>query len=111
MTSKIVDVLLEEIKRRGYTIARFSKETGVPDERLYQWKRGKGSPKQEDFEKIQNWLKSENRERDLIAAHSALLSVIVSELASVISRDTGEHPALIVKRIYKAAEDVGKIDG
>ena len=28
--SKIVDILLDEIKKRGYTIARFSKETGVP---------------------------------------------------------------------------------
>ena len=70
MMSKIVDVLLEEIKKRGYTIARFSKETGVPDERLYQWKRGNGSPKSEDFEKIQIWLKSGSKERDTMQAHS-----------------------------------------
>lgn len=86
--TKIVDVLLDEIKSRGYTIARFSREAG-----------------------IQNWLKSGSKDKDAIQAHSALLSVIVSELASVISRETGEHPAAITKRLYKAAEDVGKIDG
>ena len=70
--TKIVDVLLDEIKSRGYTIARFSREVGIPSERVYQWKRENGSPKSEDFEKIQNWLKSGSKDKDAIQAHSAL---------------------------------------
>ncbi len=45
-----------------------------------------------------------------VAMHDALLSVIVSELAALKASASGEHPEVIVKKIYKAAEDVAKLD-
>ncbi len=44
-----------------------------------------------------------------VASHEALLSVIVSEVAALKASVSGEHPEVIVKKIYKAAEDVAKL--
>ena len=49
-------ILFEEIQKRGLSVAKFAKETGIPQDRIYQWQRGRGHPKAEDSRKIQNWL-------------------------------------------------------
>jgi transcriptional regulator with XRE-family HTH domain len=47
--------------------------------------------------------------RDKVNAHDALLSVLVSEIAALRASASGEHPEVIMKKIYKAAEDVEKL--
>ncbi len=44
-----------------------------------------------------------------VAAHDALLSVLVSEVAAMRAASSGEHPEVVVKKIYKAADDVAKL--
>lgn len=41
------DNLIEWLK--GQDITAISKETGIPRDRMYKWKQGKGSPKSEDY--------------------------------------------------------------
>lgn len=55
MSIKLAD-LFEEIERRGLSVARFAKEAGIPEDRVYQWKAGRGNPKGGDLVKIQNWI-------------------------------------------------------
>lgn len=43
---------------------------------------------------------------DKISNYDALLSVLISEVASLCSKVYGEHPEVSMKRIRKAAEDV-----
>lgn len=48
--------LFNEIQRRGLNVAKFSKKTGIPVDRIYQWKKGNGKPKAEDAKIITEWL-------------------------------------------------------
>ena len=45
-----------------------------------------------------------------VAAHDALLSILVSEVAALRAAASGEHLEVIVKKIYKAADDVEKLE-
>lgn len=47
--------------------------------------------------------------KDKAKAYDALFSVVVAEIASLKAEKTGEHPEVIVRRIYKAAEDVERL--
>lgn len=44
--------------------------------------------------------------RDKVTAHDALFAVLVPEIAALISRQTGEPVQALIKKLYKAAEDV-----
>lgn len=44
-----------------------------------------------------------------LISHDSLFSVIVSEIAQLKSAVSGEHPEVIVKKLYKAAEDVTRL--
>lgn len=44
-----------------------------------------------------------------VDAHDALLSILVNEVAALKSAASGEHSEVIIKKIYKAAEDVDKL--
>lgn len=47
--------------------------------------------------------------REKVDAHEALLSVLISEVAALRATVSGEHSEVIIKKIYKAAEDVAKL--
>lgn len=47
--------------------------------------------------------------REKVETHEALLSILVNEVAALKSTTSGEHPEVIIKKIYKAAEDVAKL--
>lgn len=49
-------ILFNEIQKRGLTVAKFAKKTGIPVDRVYQWKKGNGKPKAEDARIITDWL-------------------------------------------------------
>lgn len=50
----------EEILRirqqRRVSVAKLSRITGIPDDRIYKWEAGIGNPKADDSEKLQKWL-------------------------------------------------------
>lgn len=45
-----------------------------------------------------------------VANHEALLSVLVNEVAALKSASSGEHSEVVIKKIYKAADDVVKLE-
>jgi DNA-binding XRE family transcriptional regulator len=45
-----------------------------------------------------------------VATHDALLSVLVNEVAALKSASSGEHSEVVIKKIYKAADDVVKLE-
>lgn len=46
--SSTVEGLKEFLKKNGISVVRLSKNTGIPQDRIYSWLRGKGNPKAED---------------------------------------------------------------
>lgn len=44
------------MEKRNVSVYKFSKETGIPKERIYKWLQGKGKPKLEDSAAITKWL-------------------------------------------------------
>jgi hypothetical protein len=46
--------------------------------------------------------------KDKVIAHDALFSVLVPEIASLISRQSGEPVQSIIMKLYKAAEGAGE---
>lgn len=102
----IIEELLKEIEARGLNIARFSAETGIPADRVYQWTRGRGKPKGEDLVKIQAWMHPEEATAEKILAHDAILVVLLDEVAALRAERTGESVTAIRMRLQKSAEDV-----
>lgn len=45
--------LLESIKKMGFGSVQIAKHTGIPDSRIRSWYFGRGLPKHEDFQKLQ----------------------------------------------------------
>lgn len=106
--------MFEEIENRGLSIAKFSKESGIPSDRVYQWERGRGNPKAEDTEKIQKWLdKIPSHSKDIenlnelqiqIKALNAVVETLMMEIASLRAEKNGEPVMTVLKRLQKAAE-------
>ena len=54
---QIITTLNAILTEKGISVLRFSKETGIPEGRVYKWLDAKtpAKPKSEDVEKIENW--------------------------------------------------------
>lgn len=39
------EILFEKLQQAGLSVYQFSKDTGIPKGRIYQWRRGNGNPK------------------------------------------------------------------
>lgn len=103
--SNEIDTLLKEIEARGLTVAKFAAQAGIPPDRVYQWAKGRGKPKGEDALKIQNWLvkipgKANDQTGVRLAAHDALFSVVLDEIASLRSLATGGNVTLIKRNVF-----------
>lgn len=48
--------IIDEIRAKGVSVLKISKETGIPANRMYKWYEGKGSPKHEDVLILRKWL-------------------------------------------------------
>lgn len=66
---QLLDELFAIIEKKKVSILKFSKETGISSDRLYQWKANRGKPKVEDYEKIQNWI-IKNTEQEVSPAQT-----------------------------------------
>lgn len=58
--NQLVDRLLKLVEEKKTTIARFSRDTGIPSGRIYKWKDEGNNPKVEDERKLRAWLGVEN---------------------------------------------------
>lgn len=56
MKESIRDILFKELKKRGVTVYKFAKDTGIPKERVYKWEQKKGAPKEDDAALIRKWI-------------------------------------------------------
>lgn len=122
MAKSLKDRLKEEMKVRGVKTPALSEQTGIPKDRIYAWYRDGTSPKMDDQIILEQWLLGKNSAKNeengplkaipaktKLLEQGALLSVLVSEVAALRASLSGEHPEVIVKKIYKAAEDVARI--
>lgn len=50
-----VDEILKYIKQNGVNVSELSRNTGILAPRIYKWLEGKGRPKVEDAQKLNNW--------------------------------------------------------
>jgi hypothetical protein len=50
-----VEDILKIIKDQRLNVLEISRKSGIPSSRIYKWLDGKGNPKTEDSEKLQNW--------------------------------------------------------
>lgn len=55
---QLVDQLSTFLKEKGVSVLKFSNETGISAYKIYKWIDGKGNPKHEDVNKIEEWLRS-----------------------------------------------------
>lgn len=54
---QIITNLQDILKQKGYSVLQFSKEAEISAYKVYKWFDKKGSPKHEDVQKINNWLR------------------------------------------------------
>lgn len=82
-----IDIILEKIKSEEISVAKVSKETGIPDQRIYKWKSGKGKPKSEDVQKLLNW-HLEQVPKVEEKADNALMALIETNKALAVAQVT-----------------------
>lgn len=115
-----IAILIDKIKESGISIRKLAKKLGIPEQRMYGWTNKGSVPGYEDIKKLKDYFgynpHNLNDEEigygkttmaDKVKSHDALLSVLVHELAALLSRHSGEPVHSIVKKLYKAAEDAG----
>lgn len=56
--------LFEALKNKEISVLKFSRNTGIPHDRIYQWKKDATAPKAADAEKIRRWLNENISEED-----------------------------------------------
>lgn len=112
--------ILDEIEATAVPLLKISKATGIPVDRMYKWYKNNSKINGEDIVLLRKWLEesgfavSEANHgygnvplKEKVKGHDALLSVLVHEVAALIAKQTGEPVQTIIKKLYKAAQDVG----
>jgi len=72
MKLDLVEILSNEIAKRGITAYTFSKQTGIKANKVYAWLKGEGNPKSEDSQIIEQWLNEEIAENSPANGKSVL---------------------------------------
>lgn len=111
--NELVVTLLKELKKREVKIPRFSKETGIPKDRIYKWIQEGNNPKADDEKKITAWIKMEkpplheNMEEqrgepgtmaealEIIKQQNAFLQRLIESNLAALSRDVNNNSAAI----------------
>jgi hypothetical protein len=123
----IVELLYEAIENRDLSVPKFSKQTGIPKDRVYKWKQENTAPKSDDEKIIRNWLNMENVpsegmvNEDQVAYYSgpvdlgkefgklkewqimvdATLEVLIAELVPLIAKTTGKSNAGVFSQMQR----------
>lgn len=115
--------LMEEIKsildEKRIPVLKLSKESGIPSYRIYKWIDGKAAPKEEDSQKLKNWLASarEGRVVDQVPEFTkfrtslfdnCLTPLIDGPAAGTIEKIDGDA---VIFLDYLKAPFIGEIDG
>ncbi len=118
--------LLEKIRSKAISVRDVSKETGIPEQRIYNWKnKGINPSSHTDVEKLQAYAEAhqyllqdaaveygggrlvalERRVEELETEAKSLqiaVSILLGEVASIHSLNTGEPVGSILLRLKKA---------
>lgn len=115
--NELVVTLLKELKKREVKIPRFSKETGIPKDRVYKWIQEGNNPKADDEKKITAWIKMEKpplpeapeeqkgepgtltEALAIIKQQNAFLQDLVKSNLAGLSRDVNNNAAAIQAEI------------
>lgn len=79
MNKDLKAILLGVMKSKGINIPKFSKETGIPKDRVYKWYQQGTNPKPEDALLVEKWI---NDNADFLAVDDQ--KVIVGEVKQFI---------------------------
>lgn len=110
-------ILFDEIEKRGMTIASFAKKTGIPVDRIYQWKNKRGHPKTKDAEKIQQFLSEpvamEPQElyAKKLTAVEASVAVLMQRVSYLLSKANHSAEIVELKRIEQDAQSLRQMQG
>lgn len=108
--NELVVTLLKELKKRDVKIPRFSKETGIPKDRIYKWLQEGNNPKADDEKKITAWIKMEKppvennpdtltEALEIIKQQNAFLQDLVKSNLAGLSRDVNNNAMAIQAEI------------
>lgn len=117
--------LLDKIKSSDVSVRRIAQKTGIPEGRIYNWLNKDVHPKYEDVQKLKEYfaapanVTAEEKPvydegqpvslRDQVRALSASVSILLGEVASLKSVQTGEPVGSILLRLQKACADAGQL--
>lgn len=108
--NELIVTLLNELKKREVKIPRFSKETGIPKDRVYKWIQEGNNPKADDEKKIISWIKMEKsplpqkaeeekttltEALEIIKQQNAFLQRLVESNLAGLSMDVNNNSAAI----------------
>lgn len=100
MTEGLVEILSNKLAEKNISVYKFSKDIGIPKERIYKWQQGKGFPKSEDVELITTWLKEQN---DFNSGETS--EIPLTERTGMLNETKETGPDYITKRRQIKAAD------
>jgi predicted transcriptional regulator len=113
MQKDLKNKLLDVMKSRGVKIPAFSKQTGIPKDRIYKWFQQGTHPKAEDYMLIEKWLNGENSNNSdktiiykdkLLVADRVLIDVMLLEIAKLKSKVYGMSVDDAIDELEKNAQ-------
>lgn len=54
--NQLVSKLFDALKKKEISVLKFSRQTGIPHDRIYKWEKDGTTPKAVDLDKIKGWL-------------------------------------------------------
>lgn len=72
----LVKTLFEELKKRKISVPEFSENIDIPKDRIYKWKQQGTAPKDDDANKIREWIKSDIYPTDIQKGQGELHTLI-----------------------------------
>ncbi len=110
--SKENEEIKELIKKSGMTVRRIAKITSIPDGRIYGWTNKNARPSLEDLMIIRRLVNGENnqsQEPKTDSASIALLSVVASKVAELLSEKSGRSSLIEYELMKKEASTLEKM--
>lgn len=104
-----IQLLLDNIKKSSKSVRQIAKDLNIPEQRIYGWTNKGAKPGYEDVEKLKRYFSlpiTEVSIDDNIKVHDSLFAVVIAEIAALKAEKTGEPVQSIIKRLYKAAENI-----
>ena len=107
--------MLEILKDSGINIRKLAKEIKIPEQRIYAWINKGSRPKQEDEEKVIEYLESKFKTTNQSQSTTDempseyVISILISRVSQLLSEKSGRSSAIEAAQIIKDAEDLKKL--